>query len=214
MKTIYVVRHGQTYINQFNKIQGWSDAPLTNKGKEQALQTGKELAHIHFDAVLASDTKRAAETAKLIIEQNENPNLKLITSKYLREQYYGSFEGMDAEQAWRFIGGPHGYPTRQELLRNENIDQIKDWMNKADPFHAAENAKQYWSRLNRGFDLIRNLTDARKILLVNHGFNIRSFAGKFGHDFDLGVSPRNGSIAILKMANNRIRCTAYNKTTI
>lgn len=34
MKTIYLVRHGQTYLNYFYRIQGWTDAPLTKSGKE------------------------------------------------------------------------------------------------------------------------------------------------------------------------------------
>jgi probable phosphoglycerate mutase len=215
MKTIYIVRHGQTYINQFNKIQGWSDAPLTRKGEEQAIATGKALAHLKFDAVFASDTKRATDTAKFIMAENKaNSNLKLITTKYFREQYYGFFEGMDAEQAWRLIGGPHGYPTRQELLRKVDIDTVKDWMNEADPFHVAESSDQYWKRIMKGFKQIRSLQNADNVLLVNHGFNIRSFAGKFGKDFDLGTSPKNGSISVLKLDNDSIKCTDYNKMNI
>ena len=44
--TAYFVRHGQTYLNRYNRVQGWSDAPLTAKGKADAQQTGKELAAI------------------------------------------------------------------------------------------------------------------------------------------------------------------------
>ena len=29
MKRIYIVRHGQTYINRYDKMQGWCDTPLT-----------------------------------------------------------------------------------------------------------------------------------------------------------------------------------------
>lgn len=36
MKTIYVVRHGQTYMNLYTKMQGWSDTPLTQKGIDGA----------------------------------------------------------------------------------------------------------------------------------------------------------------------------------
>ncbi len=34
MKTItaYFVRHGQTMMNRYNKVQGWIDSPLTKKG--------------------------------------------------------------------------------------------------------------------------------------------------------------------------------------
>ena len=29
IKNIYLVRHGQTYYNIYNKLQGWSNSPLT-----------------------------------------------------------------------------------------------------------------------------------------------------------------------------------------
>ncbi|GAA3331389.1 hypothetical protein GCM10020331_087800 [Ectobacillus funiculus] len=30
---LYVVRHGETYLNRYNKMQGWADSPLTEEGK-------------------------------------------------------------------------------------------------------------------------------------------------------------------------------------
>lgn len=40
MKTIYLVRHGQTFINRYDKMQGWCDTPLTNQGIKEAENTG------------------------------------------------------------------------------------------------------------------------------------------------------------------------------
>lgn len=36
--TVYFVRHGQTYLNRYHRVQGWSDAPLTSQGQTEALQ--------------------------------------------------------------------------------------------------------------------------------------------------------------------------------
>ena len=36
MKTVYLMRHGQTLFNQLHKIQEWCDAPLTELGIKQA----------------------------------------------------------------------------------------------------------------------------------------------------------------------------------
>ena len=46
---VYFVRHGQTYLNRYNRIQGWSDAPLTEKGQEDAKRAGRMLSKVHFD---------------------------------------------------------------------------------------------------------------------------------------------------------------------
>lgn len=31
---LYFVRHGQTIFNKYNRMQGWSDSPLTEKGTQ------------------------------------------------------------------------------------------------------------------------------------------------------------------------------------
>ena len=36
MKTLYLMRHGETLFNVQHKIQGWCDSPLTEKGIKQA----------------------------------------------------------------------------------------------------------------------------------------------------------------------------------
>jgi probable phosphoglycerate mutase len=51
---VYFVRHGQTYLNLFHKYQGWSDAPLTEKGIEDGKRVGKALAKIDFDYLFCS----------------------------------------------------------------------------------------------------------------------------------------------------------------
>ena len=43
MGKIYFVRHGQTVWNVENKICGSTDSPLTEKGRQQAKETGMEL---------------------------------------------------------------------------------------------------------------------------------------------------------------------------
>ena len=31
--TLYMVRHGQTILNSYNRLQGWCDSPLTEKAQ-------------------------------------------------------------------------------------------------------------------------------------------------------------------------------------
>ncbi|WP_276804826.1 histidine phosphatase family protein [Lactobacillus hominis] len=216
MKKIYIVRHGQTFINKYDKMQGWCDTPLTDTGISDAKKAGEVLANIPFDIALSSDLKRASETCDYIIDKNCNRDeLQHIASPFFREQFYGFFEGMNSDEAWRMIGGPHGYPKRQDLLLNVDINTIKDYIHEADPYHDAENSKQYWKRLDQGFDLIRQLDGAENILLVTHGFTIRSIVGRFGEGkFPLVPGPANGSITIMNMTDNDLKITAYNKLSL
>lgn len=213
MKRIYVVRHGQTYINRYNKMQGWCDTPLTDQGIKGANEAGKALKDVPFDIALSSDLKRASDTCDLIIKHNVNRDeIQHMATPFFREQFYGYFEGLDSEMAWRLIGGPHGYPTRAELMAHEDIDTIKNWIKDSDPFHQAENAHEYWSRVNKGFKMISEMDGADNILLVTHGFTIRSIWAKFGDHIPLVPGPRNGSITILTMdSKGKLKVTAYNK---
>ena len=72
MKTIYLVRHGQTFINRYDKMQGWCDTPLTNQGIKEAENTGVVLKDIPFDIAFSSDLKRACDTCDYIISENCN----------------------------------------------------------------------------------------------------------------------------------------------
>lgn len=214
MKRIYIVRHGQTYINRYNKMQGWCDTPLTDKGIAGADQAGEALKDVPFDIALSSDLKRASDTCDVIIKHNVNRDeIQHVASPLFREQFYGYFEGMDTDMAWQMIGGPHGYRNHYDLFKSEPIDTVKDWIKEADPFHDAENAKEYWQRLDKGFKLIRQLDGAENILLVTHGFTIRSIAARFS-DYDISQGPRNASITIMNMTDKDQKVVAYNKMSL
>ena len=50
--TVYLVRHGQTWFNHFNKMQGWSDSPLTENGIQDGTNTGVILRNVAFTHAL------------------------------------------------------------------------------------------------------------------------------------------------------------------
>jgi broad specificity phosphatase PhoE len=93
---VYFVRHGQTVWNVENKICGATDSPLTEKGHEQARQTGRELqekiqaGEIHIDEILSSPLSRAYDTAKEISEMTGVP---FRAEERLTEQNFGKWEG-------------------------------------------------------------------------------------------------------------------------
>ena len=66
MRELYYVRHGESLWNLEDKICGATDAPLTEKGHEQAVKTGKVIseAGIRADIILYSPLQRAADTAR------------------------------------------------------------------------------------------------------------------------------------------------------
>jgi len=86
--TLYIVRHGKAECN-ITQVFG-TNSPLTSLGRIQAKELAERFANIKFDAAYSSDLVRAKETAEIIVAQKK---LAVLTTKALRERYYGSLEG-------------------------------------------------------------------------------------------------------------------------
>lgn len=209
---LYFVRHGQTIFNKYNRMQGWSDSPLTEKGYADAHHAGARLRHIQFDAAYASDTTRAMNTANAVIAENDHSPLSVTSVMEFREEFYGYYEGNDSAQAWFEALMPiSGKRSFHEFLEEHPISQSKDAMKAADPFHDAENNVEFWQRLNRGFDqLLKDHQDGEKILIVSHGTTIRSMAGEADPTLDITWGPQNGSISQFTLDTNGLHLDEYN----
>ena len=87
---IYFVRHGETIWNKEKKIQGRSDIPLNEYGKELGMITAQALKDIPFDIVYSSPLIRAKETAEILVKDR---NLVIHEDNRLVEMSFGEGEG-------------------------------------------------------------------------------------------------------------------------
>lgn len=92
---IYLVRHGLTEENASGIIQGWNPGTLTAQGIEQAERLARRLKEIRFDAIYASDSRRAADTAHIIAQFQTAP---IQFTAALRERHMGVFQGRPASE--------------------------------------------------------------------------------------------------------------------
>ena len=98
MGHFYFVRHGQTVWNVENKICGATDSPLTEHGRQQAAETGKNIVEsgIKADEILYSPLSRAADTAKHI---SEITGIPARVEPRLIEQNFGKYESTPRDGA-------------------------------------------------------------------------------------------------------------------
>ena len=89
------IRHGQSTANAEGILQGHSDYPLSQLGKEEARVLGKRLKQdsISYDRIYSSDLRRAVETTELIAHELEWPQSSIIFTDLLREHNLGVYEG-------------------------------------------------------------------------------------------------------------------------
>jgi broad specificity phosphatase PhoE len=88
---LILVRHGETDWNAEGRLQGHTDRPLSDYGREQARRLADDLADEEFDAIYASDLARARETAEIVAERL---GLPVTLEPDLREKNWGTWEGL------------------------------------------------------------------------------------------------------------------------
>lgn len=155
MTALYVVRHGETAWNREGRVQGHSDVPLNELGREQARELRSRLVEVRFHAAYASDLARARETAELIVG-GAPPVVSLLE---LRERDCGRWEGqLFAAIAER---DPAGWQA---------------WLNP-DPLiapHGGENETQLYRRVAAALEGIVSRHPNDTVLVVSHGGAIRA----------------------------------------
>ena len=94
-------------------MQGQTQGELNEQGRAQARQVAERLASEQIDAVVASDLRRASQTAEIIAVPH---GLSVQTTKLLRERDWGSFTG-------RFIPDLRGETWPDDIESEEALLQ-------------------------------------------------------------------------------------------
>jgi len=105
MKTLVLLRHGESAWNRENRFTGWTDVDLTPKGVEEARQAGRLLKAegLDFDVAFTSVLKRAIRTLNLALEEMDRVWLPVEKHWRLNERHYGALQGLNkAETAAKF----------------------------------------------------------------------------------------------------------------
>jgi len=95
MTTYFCMRHGLTEWNRQCRIQGNTDVPLCDEGREMARKWGEALAGEGLDCILTGTLSRARETADII---NEALGLPVFEDERLGEQNWGRWTGLTKEE--------------------------------------------------------------------------------------------------------------------
>jgi broad specificity phosphatase PhoE len=156
---LLVARHGETVDNAGERWQGWSDSPLTARGRLQAEALGRRLAGESLAAAYSSDLGRAMATARIACASH---HLAPVALPALRERDVGLFSSLSgAEVAAQ-------YP---EAVERRRIDGVLDW---APP--QGESFRQMLDRILPAMQEIAARWDGHTVVVVTHGGVIRLLA--------------------------------------
>jgi len=165
MKTVYLVRHGESEGNVGPNYQG-PDTPLSQKGREQSDFIAKRASRLEIEVLISSPHARTRETAEKI---KEVTGLTPIYSDLFTERRRAS------EQ----IGKPKDDPKVVEI---EKI-WIDNFHNPYFRYADEENFNDLNNRAKSALDFILTRPES-KIMVVTHGWFTRVLVGKtiFGEE--------------------------------
>lgn len=158
MTKIIFIRHGQSMANLDGRFVGHIDAPLSELGKNQAVESAKYVAENYkADKVYASDLKRAYYTGKAVADLI---NTEVIKEKNLREIYAGKWEGEKFDDL--VVKFPKTYG-----LWLENIG-------KANP-EGGESVENLQKRVVDAVTKIAKENEGKEVVIATHATPIRVF---------------------------------------
>jgi 2,3-bisphosphoglycerate-dependent phosphoglycerate mutase len=185
---LILVRHGQSTWNLENLFTGWRDVDLSDQGRVEAAQAGRELLieklepQIAFTSVLT----RAIRTLWIILDTTQRMWIPVERSWRLNERHYGALQGLNKAQTVE----KHG--AAQVKLWRRSYDVPPPPLSWDDPQHprfdpryadvdphslpAAESLKDTLSRVLPFWEsrIVPELRAKKNVLIVAHGNSLRA----------------------------------------
>lgn len=138
MKTLVLLRHGQSTWNKENRFTGWHDVDLTEQGTNEARNAGKLLKAegFDFDVAYTSVLKRAIRTLWLTMDEMDRMWLPVHRMWRLNERHYGGLQGLN----------------KAETAAKHGEDQVHIWRRSYDtPPPALETSDERWPGHDRRY---------------------------------------------------------------
>lgn len=212
---LYFARHGKTMLNTADRMQGWADTPLTHEGTEVASYLGKGLSDQKFISVYTSDSGRTIETAKIVLENSGQTNLRIQKRKQLREVCFGDHEGELNQVYWDKLSSIGGFSIDQ-FQEKPDMKAFLDLNVALDASGQAENWKQLITRSKSELDRIvqesMNLGGG-KVLIVSHGVTIMTLLTEMSDNLISMVPLDNSSISKVVYKDGEYKILSINDMT-
>jgi 2,3-bisphosphoglycerate-dependent phosphoglycerate mutase len=188
MKTLVLLRHGQSQWNLDNRFTGWVDVPLSEAGIEEARRGGRLLEQegFVFDVAFTSVLKRAIKTLWIALEELDQMWIPVHRSWRVNERMYGALQGLDkAETAAKHGADQVKIWRRSYDIAPPPIDESSPYWPGRDPRYArlepnqipkteclkdtVERFMPYWNS-----DIAAALRRGERVLIAAHGNSLRA----------------------------------------
>jgi 2,3-bisphosphoglycerate-dependent phosphoglycerate mutase len=187
MRTLVLLRHGESEWNSKGLFTGWVDVGLAEKGRQEAAAAGRMLVDsgLRPDVVHTSVLTRAISTANGALEAAGLGWLPVSRSWRLNERHYGALQGKDKAQTLAEYG-PEQFKTwrRSYDVPPPPLPADAEFSQASDPRYAAlgpdvpdtecledvvHRMLPYWD-----VEIAPRLRAGQRVLVVAHGNSLRA----------------------------------------
>lgn len=154
MKTVYLVRHGQSEVNIGDVYQP-EDSPLTEKGRTQAEQVADRASRLIVHALISSTMPRALETAGVVGKKIELP----VTPSELFVERRRPSEQRGLERT-----SPEALAIEKEFIRSSSEADYR--------YSDEENFDDLMGRSKQALDFLA-VHPSDQLVVVTHGIFLR-----------------------------------------
>ena len=185
---LILVRHGQSVWNVENLFTGWHDVDLSDQGRQEAAQAGRELLkeNLSIDIAFTSVLKRAIRTLWIALDQMDRMWVPVERSWRLNERHYGALQGLNKAQTvekhgeaqvkiWR---RSYDIPPPKLELEDKRHPRFDPRYAGVDPAElpAAESLKDTLARVLPYWNsrIAPELRSGRNVLVAAHGNSLRA----------------------------------------
>jgi 2,3-bisphosphoglycerate-dependent phosphoglycerate mutase len=161
MALLVLVRHGESQWNLENRFTGWTDIPLTRKGREEARRAGEKIRGIHFDQAYTSVLQRAIETLDIMLEVIHQERIPVAYDRALNERHYGDLQGLNKAETAEKFGKEQVHLWRRSYdVAPPGGESLKDTAARTLPYFEAH--------------ILPDLRAGKNVLVSAHGNSLRS----------------------------------------
>jgi 2,3-bisphosphoglycerate-dependent phosphoglycerate mutase len=205
MKTLVLLRHGESEWNAKGLFTGWVDVGLSEVGAQEARNGGQLLSQsgIRLDTLHTSVLTRAIQTANLALEEAGLLWLPVQRSWRLNERHYGALQGKDKAATRREFGDEQFMLWRRSydvppppIADDDPLSQSDDPRYASLPPEArpkTECLKDVVARmLPYWYDaVVPDLNTGQNVLVVAHGNSLRALVKHLDGISDAAIAELN-----------------------
>lgn len=186
---LILIRHTESAWNKLNVFTGWVDIPLSEAGREHALEVGRRLkGKFEVDKAYTSSLVRAQETLDLVMEGAGITGIPVVQDWHLNERFYGNWQSKNKAQTAAKYGDDAVHAVRRGYsARPPGGESLEDTTERVLPYFEET--------------IEPELAKGMTLLIAAHGNSLRALAKKLeslSDDAVPGFEIANGEVLVYR----------------